>query len=429
MLPVPAGAASLFLPLQAASTSKVVAVREQRDRRARNFIISDVLSRLEYRAPKVSYTQLRARLLATRLLRLRYKRKFVLLAILIILVFIIQFVFPHNLKLASFYNNYIFRPFQSLRNLIFGAIPFSVGDALYLLGFFVLIATIIRWVYYLIRIRLYHHDLSHSVLSSIITLGTIYLLFFVGWGGNYYRPTLSKFWQLTPSAFPVKETIVTYDSFLITRLNALAPDYHGLSFPDVNRRAKTYYKTLTGSRTRLRGMRSKASLYGYFMQYLGIQGYYNPFTGEAQVNGALPQFMLPFVVCHEMAHQSGIAAEDDANLLSYAICTIAPDSAFAYSGYFNLWLYTQSRLKQMDSVLAKSMLESLNPVSHAQLDTLRAIRRKYRNGLSEYSGALYDSYLRMHNQKDGIKSYNNVALSAWAWELQRAGKRGVVEIP
>src|ERR1044071_7173753 len=104
------------------------------------------------------------------------------------------------------------------------------------------------------------------------------------------------------------------------------------------------------------------------MQYLGIQGYYNPFTGEAQVNSALPEFMLPFVVCHEMAHQSGIAAEDDANLLAYAICTSAPDSSFVYSGYFNLWLYTQSKLKQEDSSLAAAMLETLNPASRAQVD-------------------------------------------------------------
>src|SRR5690606_35622541 len=156
--------------------------------------------------------------------------------------------------------------------------------------------------------------------------------------------------------------------------------------------------------------------------YLGIQGYYNPFTGEAQVNNTLPPFMLPFVVCHEMAHQSGIAAEDDANLLAYAICTAAPDSTFAYSGYFTRWLYTQPRLTQMDSVKANAMMERLNPISRAQLDTLRAMRRKYRNGISNYSGALYDSYLRLHNQKDGIRSYNNVALSAWSLEIRRAGE-------
>jgi hypothetical protein len=388
-----------------------------------------MLSQLEHRAVKVSYAQRKARLLAARLLKLRYKRKFVLLTILLILVLVMQFIFPHFLKLASLYNSYIFRPFQSLRNIVFGAVPFSVGDAMYLVGFLVIIATVIRWIYFALRIRTCYHDLAQSVLNSIITLGIAYLLFFVGWGGNYYKPTLSKFWKLTPAALPESESIIAFDSFLIGRLNALAPHYRGLAFAAANRQSRQYYKDLIDSRTRLRGMRSKASLYGYFMQYLGIQGYYNPFTGEAQVNNTLPEFMLPFVVCHEMAHQSGIAAEDDANLLAYAICTAAPDSTFSYSGYFNLWLYTHSRLKQLDSGLANIMMAQLNPVSRAQLDTLRAIRRKYRNGLSDYSSAFYDSYLRLHNQKDGIKSYNNVALSAWAWELRRSSEPMAISIP
>lgn len=328
----------------------------------------------------------------------------------------IQFVFPYHLTLASWYSSYIFRPFQSARNVVFGAIPFSLGDALYLLAGFVVIAMAIRWIYFLVRIRTQHHELAHSFMNSVLSLGTIYLLFFVGWGGNYYQPTLSKYWNLPQQAEPLKTTIAAYDSFLIGRLNALAPDYHGLSFNETNTRAKTFYKTLTDSRTRLAGMKAKASLYGYFMQYLGIQGYYNPFTGEAQVNNMLPPFMLPFVVCHEMAHQSGIAAEDDANLLAYAICTVVPDSAFAYSGYFNLWLYAQSRLKRVDSVMAKGFLAQLNPISHAHLDTLRALRKLYSNSISEYSGQLYDSYLRMHHQKEGIHSYDNVAVTAWTWE-------------
>lgn len=352
-----------------------------------------------------------------------------MLGILILLVLIIQFVFPHNLALASFYNSYIFRPFQSLRNIVFGIVPFSVGDILYLAALFVLMAMFIRWFYLLIRIRRYHHDLAHSLIDTINALGVIYLLFFIGWGGNYYRPTLSKFWKLPVDGKTTESSIRAYDSFLIQRLNALAPDYRGVSFNATNERARHYYRTLTDSRTKLRSMKAKASLYGYFMEYLGIQGYYNPFTGEAQVNSMLPEFMLPFVVCHEMAHQSGIAAEDDANLLSYAVCTAAPDRAFVYSGYFNLWLYAQSRFRSIDSIEAKKFLAKLNPVSKAQLDTLRALRRKYRSNISEYSGQLYDSYLRLHHQKDGINSYDNVTLTAWMWEQYKASKKGVIKIP
>lgn len=423
-----AGTELLFLDPQEAAKQTIVA-REQKTLENRTILVSGMPGQFGHRGVKVSFKELRSRILHARLRKLKYRRKFVLLGILLVLVLAIQFVFPHFLNLGSAYNSYVFRPFQNVRNMVLGLVPFSVGDLAYLIGGLVGIATIIKWGFFLFRFKYYRHDLGHSALNSFITLSTIYLLFFVGWGGNYYKPTLSKFWELSPPTMPVKECITAYDSLLIERLNALAPDYHGLNFSDLNKRAKNYYRTLTDSKTKLRGLKAKASLYGYFMQYLGIQGYYNPFTGEAQVNSALPQFMLPFVVCHELAHQAGIAAEDDANLLAYAICATAPDSAFAYSGYFNLWLYSQSRLRELDSSKARIFYDRLNPISRAQVDTLRDIRRRYRSQVSEASMALYDQYLRLHNQKDGINSYDKVALSAWSWELRRQHEPGLLRIP
>jgi hypothetical protein len=47
----------------------------------------------------------------------------------------------------------------------------------------------------------------------------------------------------------------------------------------------------------------KPSIYSYLGNYLGFQGYYNPFSGEGQVNTTIPRFLEPFVTTHEMAHQ------------------------------------------------------------------------------------------------------------------------------
>ena len=219
-----------------------------------------------------------------------------------------------------------------------------------------------------------------------------------------------------------------YNRFLIARLNALAPSYRAISFAGAERYAEHCYRAYTDSRTKLHGLNTKASAFGYFMQYLGVQGYYNPWTGEAQVNRFLPPFMLPFVMCHEMAHQSGIAAEDDANLLAYALCTTAPDSTFSYSGYFNLWLYTHGRLRMSDSSIAKSLEATIHPLVIAQRDTLRAIRKKYRSEVGKWSSSFYDGYLRAHNQRGGLDSYADVALTAAAFEEKRRAMQ-VLRIP
>ena len=338
--------------------------------------------------------------------------------IVVLVVVFLQLSLPRHPGMLAFYASDIFRPYQSFRNIIFGSLPVSIGDILYVCAFVWLPVTIVKWLYFLIKFKTHKHRLGHSVMRSVINLGIVYILFFIGWGGNYYKPTLSKFWQLTHSQ--EDSSLFQFDSVIIQRLNALAPYYHGLSFQESDTRAQKYYKLYTDSKTRMHGLNAKSSIFGNMMEYFRIQGYYNPFTGEAQVNRYLPAYMLPFVVSHELAHQSGIAAEDDANLLAYAVGSASHDTEFLYSSYFNIWLYTQSRVRMVDSAKASQFKKQLNSLSIAHLDTLKAMRRKYMSEVSDYSGALYDGYLRMHNQKDGIGSYNNVALSAWAWDNRRA---------
>jgi len=358
---------------------------------------------------------------------MRYKRKLIVIMILVVVLTIIQYALPAHSKVVSFYDAFIFRPFQSVRNIIFSLVPFSIGDLLYIAGGLALVYVVGKWIYYTIRFRKYKHQLGDSLLRTMIVLGSVYIIFILGWGGNYYKPSLTSFWQLDKSHWKKDSTLELFDRYLIGRLNDYAPGYKDIAFKKIDNDAQVYYKTYTDSRTRNYGVKVKPSVFGYLMQHFGIQGYYNPWTGEAQVNRFLPAFMLPFVICHEMAHQSGIAAEDDANLLSYAISTVPKDSIFRYSAYFNLWLYTHARLRMYDSTKAKELRKTLNPVTLAHLDTLKAIRRRYDSDISDYSGALYDGYLKLHHQKDGIESYNKVAITAWAWEQKT--KKKIIEIP
>ncbi len=361
---------------------------------------------------------------------MRYREKLIFLLAVIILVVAMQLLLPGNPELVRLYSQYVFRPYQSLRNILFGSLPVSIGDLLYTVGFIILLLVIVRWVYFVVRFRTYRHHLWHSLIHTGTAIGVLYVLFFIGWGGNYYKPSLSEYWKLDMNTTESRHFLFAYDAWLVTQLNKLAPEYQGLRFREVDKRAQQYFRKYTDSRTRMHGINAKASIFGYFMQYFGIQGYYNPFTGEAQVNRFQPAFMLPFVVCHEMAHQSGVAAEDDANLLAYALGTVVPDPDFRYSAYFNLWLYTHSRVRALDSVRAAAHRDRLNPISLAHVDTLRDIRRRYKSDVGAYSGFLYDGYLRLHNQKEGIRSYNNVVETAWLFELRRKHTAaGLISIP
>lgn len=347
---------------------------------------------------------------------MRYKKKLIGLSIVLAALAIVQAALPYRPQFTEFYANYIFVPYQSLRNILFGWSPLSFGDLLYFAGGLAILALLVKWIFFIITIRKNGVYLFHSFLNTVMTVAVVYLLFLLGWGGNYYKPSLVTYWHMDKTEWTGKSSLVFYDSFLIDRLNTYAVCYKDPVFKDVRKEAMKFYKDHTDCKTRLQGLNIKPSIYGFLMQHLGIQGYYNPITGEAQVNRFLPAFMLPFVVVHEMAHQAGIAAEDDANLVAYILSIKSGDDAFRYSAYFNMWLYNHYRLKVEDSALADEMKMQLNPMTLAHVDTLKSIRARYKSDFSFYSTRLYDVYLKMLQQKEGIRSYNKSTISAFTWE-------------
>jgi hypothetical protein len=360
----------------------------------------------------------------------RYKKKLIALFVVVVVLTAIQQILPYSPAAVAFYNEYIFAPLQVLRTTVLGFIPLSIGDIIYILGGILLLVTIGKWIYYLAKFKNYKHQLFHSLLNFVIIVGVVYVVFLIGWGGNYYKQSLTNYWELDRSGWADTTTLVAFDESLIAKLNSYAPAYRALGFKETEKRAITYYRRYTDSKTKQNGINTKSSVFGNLMEYLAVQGYYNPFTGEAQVNKHLPSFMLPYVVCHEMAHQCGIAAEDDANLLAYVLATEVNDVSFNYSACFNAWLYTHSRLKAIDSNKANELKKKLNPLSVSHVDTLRQLRMRYRSMFSKYSGQFYDYYLKFHKQEQGIHSYNYVTVSAWAWEQRMSVKtEKVIHIP
>lgn len=358
----------------------------------------------------------------------RYRQKLIQIAVVAVLSAICMWYLADCPCHADAYNYYVFQPYQLLRNLFFGKIPFSIGDIIYISWGIGLLALLIRWVYYLLNLKDYADTLNYSFVKGIASLASIYFMFMIGWGGNYYKEPLANYWHIDTARWN-DSSIIEFDRFLVQQLNVTAPYYKPYRFKEITRKAKTYYQANTDCYRNGKGLAIKPSMFGNWMQYMGVQGYYNPFTGEGQVNKGELDFMLPYVVCHEMAHQVGVGAEDDANLLAYALSVNSRDTTFMYSAYFNIWLYTHMQLRMRDTVTANAIKESLNPTTIAHLKALREQRRKYRSKIGAYTGDVYDQYLKLNGQKDGIESYDKVTVSAWLWEQQRNSKTEKLYIP
>src|SRR5690606_14735208 len=104
----------------------------------------------------------------------------------------------------------------------------------------------------------------------------------------------------------------------------------------------------------------KPSLCAWLGNHSGLTGYYNPLSGEAQVNTLVPEFLQPFIALHEIAHQVGYAKEDEANFVAFLVMKESSDTLFRYSGYLDLFLYANRNLYYADSSIAQEIRNKLS---------------------------------------------------------------------
>jgi hypothetical protein len=146
-----------------------------------------------------------------------------------------------------------------------------------------------------------------------------------------------------------------------------------------------------------------------------ITGIYSFFTGEANVNVEYPHYTLPFTAAHEMAHQRGIARENEANFIAFLVCIRSDDPYLRYSGYLNLYEYVASALYRADPQLYNDARSRLVTPVRQELRAYSTFFDKYREStVSEVSGAINNSYLQLQGT-EGTRSYGLVVDLAVAY--------------
>jgi hypothetical protein len=345
-----------------------------------------------------------------------WRKKSAWLVLLGLAIFIKIFaLFPDAVE--RYYASGIYPVISKVQRILFGWLPFSVGDIFY--------ALVIIWLIY----KLYHTFRRvikrqtnkkywlHALLQTAFVVVVVYVSFNLLWGLNYNRRGVAYQLELNVQRYS-KEDLVQVMQQIVYRLNALD------SASRVNREAiqrkrnlfdgaNSAYDQLARKEAAFTySFRSvKPSLYSYLGNYLGYTGYYNPFSGEAQVNTTVPLFIQPFTTCHEIGHQLGYAKENEANFAGYLSAKSSKDALFRYSVYFDLYSYSRYYLFAQDSMAAKKLDAQLPQGMKTDYRELRAFVKKYRNPIEAIIDHLYGQYLKANNQPSGKLSYNEVV--AW----------------
>ena len=154
--------------------------------------------------------------------------------------------------------------------------------------------------------------------------------------------------------------------------------------------------------------RAKAFGCSRALSALRFTGFYFPFTGEANVNTDSPSAFLPATVCHEMAHQRGITAEEECNFIGILAAIRSDCAAYRYSGWLTGFGYLSNALYSADRDAWQIIRDSLPETVVADLRADNAYWSQFRGTVSQLSDKVYDGFLKSNGDTDGAKSYGVV---------------------
>ncbi len=141
------------------------------------------------------------------------------------------------------------------------------------------------------------------------------------------------------------------------------------------------------------------------MSWYGLSGIYFPFTAEANINTDMLRFKVPFIVCHELAHQVGYASESEANFISFLVCQASNNPHFQYSSNYDAMRYALNTLKQIDSTQYYSLDSLISEEVRADIKNNNTYWKQFESPIRGFNHWFYDLFLKANQQKNGIKSY------------------------
>lgn len=317
--------------------------------------------------------------------------------------------FPSGIE--RYYSEGLYPLWSQLNRMLWGWLPFSIGDLLYTaFGGWAL------WTAWkgLKRLRKYPWESFKYLLA---TLSLVYGIFYWGWGLNYFRIPLEEKLGISSTYETQELDSLTRRLIELTNAEQLAitgdstkPVELPYSRKEVYRKTATAYKKASADFGFLKYSfpSQKTSLYSLPLTYMGYAGYLNPFSGEAQVNGKIPAFRWPSVSAHEVGHQLGYSAEDDTNFIGYWICIQSEDPYFRYAAYSSTLAYMLSDLRRRDPEAYERYFPKINEGVVENYRQLRRFWDSYENPTEPLFKAAFDGYLKANNQSAGIASYSRV---------------------
>ena len=306
---------------------------------------------------------------------------------------------------------------QALGRLCY-AVPFSVMEVLYVLAGVLAIAYIVWSVASVVRAKGRRGSRAYSAVLGAVNIAlSVYAGFCLLWGINYWTDSFqqrSGIWAEPVAA----EDLLEVTTYFVEQLSASAADVprdesgrFAVSWQEILAESPTVYDPLEEELPILafEDPGVKPMRFSRLMSRMDFTGVYCPWTGESNVNVDSPACLIPSTVAHELAHQRGIASEQECNFLAVLASVTSGQAAYVYSGWLMGYIYLGNALYRADPDAYWQLRDALPEGVKADLAENNAYWDQFAGTVvQKASTTFYDGALKLYGDERGMQSYGTV---------------------
>ena len=294
--------------------------------------------------------------------------------------------------------------------------PFSVVEWFYV----IFILPVIIWVVVLVIRVVKGPERGHRLYGGMLGLACLCLtawgLYCVLWGVNYYADGFQEKSGIYAQPVEVEklEQVTRYFAENLSELSDQIPrDENGVfAVPqdEIFAESTHIYDNISQEFPFLarEDQVPKKMVFSRLFSAMNFTGFYSPYTGESNLNVDSPACLLPANIAHELAHQRGIASEQECNFLAIAASTSSDSVVYQYSGYLMGYIHLGNALYRADREKWEAVYSLLPEEVVTDLRDHSAYWDQFDSVVATVSEKIYDTTLKTYGQTDGIQSYGTV---------------------
>ena len=324
----------------------------------------------------------------------------------------------HDRGLMNGFADRITTPLKGALGRLCALTSLSVMELLYVLAGAAALVYVVGSVIAVVKARGRRGQRAYGalLLAADVCL-TVYALFCLMWRVNYWTDSFQDPSGITaqPVAAEDLEAVTAYFAQrLADTADSVPRDENGVyAVPkeQILAESRLVYGGVTEQFPFLdfRDTGVKAVRCSRFMSIMGFTGVYFACIGESNVNVDSPACLLPSTVAHELAHQRGIAWEQECNFLGVLASVTSGMPDYVYSGWLLGFIHLGNALYETDPEAYWAIRNALPETVSADLRDNNAYWDQFRDNVVEkVSDTVYDVALKSYGDANGMKSYSMV---------------------